>query len=160
MGSSSGIVRQPCGRINLKEVSAMEGLFEILMEQHGNELPLSTALLGLLHDAQNDQALWDGICRAIDEKDPAAASDFLVGVLKAAEFDETFIPLPVILVALHNAMGCTAIGNTLIPCTKYQFEIVKVGDTYTIAFFFEKCDHQRKAEASKNLRSEQNSSKL
>jgi len=138
----------------------MEGLFEILMEQYGNEPPLSTVLLDILRDAQKDQALWEGICRAIDEKDPAAASDFLVSVLKAAEFDETFIPLPVILVALHNAIGCSAIGNPLIPCTKYQFKVVNSGDSYTIAFFFEKCDHQRKAEASKNLRSEQNSSKL
>jgi len=119
----------------------MEGLFEALMEQHGNELPLSTVLLGLLREAQNDPALWEEICRAIDED--ASASDFLMGILKAAEYDETFIPLPILLVALHNALGCSAIGNTLIPCTKYQFRIVRNGDTYAIAFFSEECEHLR-----------------
>jgi len=138
----------------------MEGLFEILMEQYGNEPPLSTVLLDILRDAQKDPEFWEEICKAIDENDTASASDFLVSVLKAAEFDETFIPLPVILVALHNSIGCSAIGNPLIPCTKYQFKIVKVSDTYTIAFFFEKCDHQRKIEVNRHLRSGENSSKL
>ena len=124
----------------------MEGLFEVLIEQHGNELPLSTVLLSLLRDAQNDPTLWEEICKAIDDNDPASASDFLVGVLKAAEFDETFIPLPIILVALHNLLGCSAIGNTLIPCTKHQFKVVKIRDAYAIAFVAERCEHQRRLE--------------
>ena len=122
----------------------MEGLFEVLIEQHGNELPLSIVLLSLLRDAQNDPALWEELCKAIDEKDPASASDFLVGILKAAEFEETVIPLPIVLVALHNLLGCSAIGNTLIPCTKHQFRIIKVGDAYAIAFVAERCEHQRR----------------
>ncbi len=71
----------------------MEGLFEMLMEQHRNEPSLSSVILDFLRDAQKKPKLWSDIVMEIDPEDPAAASDFLAGVLRAAEFDETFIPI-------------------------------------------------------------------
>jgi hypothetical protein len=86
----------------------MEGLFEMLMEQHSNEPSLSSVILDFLRDAQKKPELWNKIVMEIDPEDPAAASDFLAGVLRAAEFDETFIPIHILIVALHNAIGCSA----------------------------------------------------
>ncbi len=120
----------------------MEGLFEMLMEQHGNEPSLSSVVLGWLRDAQGKPELWERVVMEIDPNDPAAASDFLAGVLRAAEFDETFIPIHILIVALHNAIGCSAKDPRLsIPCTRYQFKIIKSGDNYALGFVAEKCEH-------------------
>jgi hypothetical protein len=120
----------------------MEGLFEMLMEQHSNEPSLSSVILDFLRDAQKKPELWSDIVMEIDPENPAAASDFLAGVLRAAEFDETFIPIHILIVALHNAIGCSAKDPRLsIPCTRYQFRIIKVGDTYALAFEHERCKY-------------------
>ena len=120
----------------------MEGLFEMLMEQHGNEPALSSVILSLLREAQKEPELWNRIVTEIDPKNPAAASDFLAGVLRAAEFDETFIPIHILIVALHNAIGCSAKDPRLsIPCTRYHFKIIRVGDTYALAFAAERCPY-------------------
>jgi hypothetical protein len=120
----------------------MEGLFEMLMEQHGNEPSLSSVVLNWLRDAQEQPELWERVVMEIDPEDPAAASDFLAGVLRAAEFDETFIPIYILIVALHNAIGCSLKDPRLsIPCTRYQFKIIKVSDTYALAFEHERCKH-------------------
>jgi hypothetical protein len=120
----------------------MEGLFEMLMEQHGNEPSLSSVVLGWLRDAQEQPELWERVVMEIDPKDPAAASDFLAGVLRAAEFDETFIPIHILIVALHNAIGCSAADSKFpIPCTRYHFKIIRVGDTYALAFSAERCPY-------------------
>ena len=120
----------------------MEGLFEMLMEQYSNEPSLSSAILNFLRDAQKTPELWNRIVMEIDPENPAAASDFLAGVLRAAEFDETFIPIHILIVALHNAIGCSAKDPRLsIPCTRYQFRIIKVGDAYALAFEHERCKY-------------------
>jgi hypothetical protein len=120
----------------------MEGLFEMLMEQHGNEPSLSSVVLDWLRDAQEQPALWERVVMEIDPEDPAAASDFLAGVLRAAEFDETFIPIHILIVALHNAIGCSAADSKFpIPCTRYHFKIIRVGDTYALAFAAERCPY-------------------
>jgi hypothetical protein len=120
----------------------MEGLFEMLMEQHSNEPSLSSVILDFLRDAQKKPELWNKIVMEIDPEDHAAASDFLAGVLRAAEFDETFIPIHILIVALHNAIVCSAKDPRLsIPCTRYQFRIIKVGDTYALAFEHERCKY-------------------
>jgi hypothetical protein len=120
----------------------MEGLFEMLMEQYSDEPSLSSVVLGWLRDAQEQPELWEKVVREIDPKDPAAASDFLAGVLRAAEFDETFIPVHILIVAIHNAIGCSAKDPRLsIPCTRYQFKIIRFGDTYALAFFAERCPY-------------------
>ena len=121
----------------------MEGLFEMLMEQHSNEPSLSSVILGWLRYAQEQPELWERVVMEVDPKDPAAASDFLAGVLRAAEFDETFIPIHILIVALHNAIGCSAKDPRLsIPCTRYQFKIIKFGDNnYSLGFVAEKCKH-------------------
>jgi hypothetical protein len=120
----------------------MEGLFEMLMEQHSNEPSLSSVILDFLRDAQKKPELWNKIVMEIDPEDPAAASDFLAGVLQAAEFDETFIPIHILIVALHNAIGCSAADSKFpIPCTRYHFKIIRVGDTYALAFSAERCPY-------------------
>jgi hypothetical protein len=120
----------------------MEGLFEMLMEQYSDEPSLSSVILDFLRDAQKKPELWNRIVMEIDPENPAAASDFLAGVLRAAEFDETFIPIHILIVALHNAIGCSAKDPRLsIPCTRYQFRIIKVGDTYALAFEHERCKY-------------------
>jgi hypothetical protein len=120
----------------------MEGLFEMLMEQHGNELSLSSVVLNWLRYAQEQPALWEKVVIEIDPEDPAAASDFLAGVLRAAEFDETFIPIHILIVALHNAIGCSAADSKFpIPCTRYHFKIIRVSDTYALAFSAERCPY-------------------
>jgi hypothetical protein len=120
----------------------MEGLFEMLMEQHSNEPSLSSAILDFLRDAQRKPELWNEIVMEVDPEDPAAASDFLAGVLRAAEFDETSIPIHILIVALHNAIGCSAVDPRLpIPCTRYQFRITKSVDTYALAFMQARCGH-------------------
>jgi hypothetical protein len=120
----------------------MEGLFEMLMEQHGNEPSLSSVVLNWLRDAQEQPELWERVVMEIDPEDPAAASDFLAGVLQAAEFDETFIPIHILIVALHNAIGCSAADSKFpIPCTRYHFKIIRVGDTYALAFSAERCPY-------------------
>jgi hypothetical protein len=120
----------------------MEGLFEMLMEQHSNEPSLSSVILDFLTDAQTEPELWNRIVMEIDPENPAAASDFLAGVLRAAEFDETFIPIHILIVALHNAIGCSAKDPRLsTPCTRYHFKIVRFGDTYALAFFAERCPY-------------------
>jgi len=120
----------------------MEGLFEMLMEQHSNEPSLSSVVLDWLRYAQEQPALWERVIMEIDPEDPAAASDFLAGVLRAAEFDETFIPIHILIVALHNAIGCSAKDPRLsIPCTRYHFKIIRFGDTYALAFFAERCPY-------------------
>ena len=120
----------------------MEGLFEMLMEQHSNEPSLSSVVLDWLRDAQEQPALWERVVMEIDPEDPAAASDFLAGVLRAVEFDETFIPIHILIVALHNAIGCSAKDPRLsIPCTRYHFKIIRVGDTYALAFSAERCPY-------------------
>jgi hypothetical protein len=120
----------------------MEGLFEMLMEQHGNEPSLSSIVLNWLRDVQEQPELWKRVVMEVDPEDPAAASDFLAGVLQAAEFDEIFIPIHILIVALHNAIGCSAKDPRLsIPCTRYQFKIIKSGDNYALGFVAEKCEH-------------------
>jgi hypothetical protein len=120
----------------------MEGLFEMLMEQHSNEPSLSSVVLDWLRYVQEQPVLWEKVVMEIDPNDPAAASDFLAGVLQAAEFDETFIPIHILIVALHNAIGCSAKDPRLsIPCTRYQFKIIKSGDNYALGFVAEKCEH-------------------
>jgi hypothetical protein len=120
----------------------MEGLFEMLMEQHGNEPSLSSVVLDWLRYVQEQPALWERVIMEIDPEDPAAASDFLAGVLRAAEFDETFIPIHILIVALHNAIGCSAADSKFpIPCTRYHFKIIRVGDTYALAFSAERCPY-------------------
>ena len=124
----------------------MEGLFEMLMEQHSNEPSLSSAVLDWLRYVQEQPALWERVVMEIDPEDPAAASDFLAGVLRAAEFDETFIPIHILIVALHNAIGCSAADSKFpIPCTRYHFKIIRVGDTYALAFFAERCPYLQNA---------------
>ena len=120
----------------------MEGLFEMLMEQYSDEPSLSSVVLDWLRYAQKQPELWEKVVMEIDPKDPAAASDFLAGVLRAAEFDETFIPIHILIVALHNAIGCSAKDPRLsIPCTRYHFKIIRVGDTYALAFSAERCPY-------------------
>jgi len=120
----------------------MEGLFEMLMEQHSNEPSLSSVVLDWLRYVQEQPELWERVVMEIDPEDPAAASDFLAGVLRAAEFDETFIPIHILIVALHNAIGCSAADSKFpIPCTRYHFKIIRVGDTYALAFFAERCPY-------------------
>jgi len=120
----------------------MEGLFEMLMEQHSNEPSLSSAILDFLRDAQKTPELWNRIVMEIDPEDPAAASDFLAGVLRAAEFDETFIPIHILIVALHNAIGCSAKDpRFFVPCTRYHFKIIRVDDSYALTFVAERCLH-------------------
>ena len=120
----------------------MESLFEMLIEQHSNEPSLSSVILGWLRYAQEQPELWERVVMEVDPKDPAAASDFLAGVLRAAEFDETFIPIHILLVALHNAIGCSAKDPRLsTPCTRYHFKIIRVGETYALAFFAERCPY-------------------
>ena len=124
----------------------MEGLFEMLMEQHSNEPSLSSVVLDWLRYVQEQPALWERVVMEIDPEDPAAASDFLAGVLRAAEFDETFIPIHILIVALHNAIGCSAADSKFpIPCTRYHFKIIRVGDTYALAFFAERCPYLQNA---------------
>jgi hypothetical protein len=120
----------------------MEGLFEMLMEQHSNEPSLSSVVLDWLRYVQEQPELWRKVVMEIDSENPAAASDFLAGVLRSAEFDETFIPIHILIVALHNAIGCSAKDPRLsIPCTRYQFRIIKVGDAYALAFEHERCKY-------------------
>ncbi len=120
----------------------MEGLFEMLMERYSNEPSLSSVILNCLRDAQQKPEVWNKVVMEIDPENPAAASDFLAGGLRAAEFDETFIPIHILIVALHNAVGCSAKDPELpIPCTRYQFKIIKSGDNYALGFVAEKCEH-------------------
>jgi len=124
----------------------MEGLFEMMMGQHSNEPSLSSVVLDWLRYVQEQPELWERVVMEIDPKDPAAASDFLAGVLRAAEFDETFIPIHILIVALHNAIGCSAAGSdSSIPCTRYHFKIIRVGDTYALAFSAERCPYLQNA---------------
>jgi hypothetical protein len=101
-------------------------------------------VLDWLRYVQEQPVLWEKVVTEIDPNDPAAASDFIAGLLRAAEFDETFIPVHILIVALHNAIGCSAKDPRLsIPCTRYQFKIIKFGDNYALGFVAEKCEHVR-----------------
>jgi hypothetical protein len=112
------------------------------------------SLSDILREIMEDAAAWDAVCRELDPEAPGDAAQWLKEVANLGDDQALFASVPelaVILVALHNALGCALRASTSpfpqyahrLPCVHCHLRPIRGATGYALAFVDASCPHQK-----------------
>jgi len=120
------------------------------------------SLSDILREIMEDTAAWDAVCRELNSEAPGDAAQWLKEVANLGDDQALFASVPelaVILVALHNALGCAVHAATSpfpqyahrLPCVRCHLRPIRSATGYALVFVDANCPHRR--EPAKTRRS-------
>jgi hypothetical protein len=112
------------------------------------------SLSDILQEIMEDAAAWDAVCRELDPEAPSDAAQWLKEVTNFGDDQALFASVPelaIILVALHNALGCAVHAPTSpfpqyahrLPCVHCYLRPIRSATGYALAFVDASCPHQK-----------------
>jgi hypothetical protein len=112
------------------------------------------SLSDILREIMADATAWDAVCRELSPEAPSDAAQWLKEIASLGDDQALFasIPeLPVLLVALHNALGCAVHASTSpfpqyasrLPCVHCHLRPIRSATGYALAFVDADCPHRR-----------------
>jgi hypothetical protein len=112
------------------------------------------SLSDILREIMEDAAAWDAVCRELNSEAPSDAAQWLKEVANLGDDQALFASVPelaVILVALHNALGCAVHAPTSpfpqyahrLPCVHCHLRPIRGATGYALAFVDTSCPHQK-----------------
>jgi hypothetical protein len=112
------------------------------------------SLSDILREIMEDATAWDAVCRELDPEAPSDAAQWLKEVANLGDDQALFASVPelaVILVALHNALGCALHASTSpfpqyahrLPCVHCHLRPIRGATGYALAFVDASCPHQK-----------------
>jgi hypothetical protein len=112
------------------------------------------SLSDILREIIEDAAAWDAVCRELNPEAPGDAAQWLKEVANLGDDQALFASVPeltVILVALHNALGCAIYAPTSpfpqyasrLPCVHCYLRPIRSATGYALAFVDADCPHRR-----------------
>jgi hypothetical protein len=112
------------------------------------------SLSDILREIMEDAAAWDAVCRELNPEAPGDAAQWLKEVANLGDDQALFASVPelaVILVALHNALGCALYASTSpfpqyahrLPCVHCYLRPIRGATGYALAFVDANCPHRR-----------------
>jgi hypothetical protein len=112
------------------------------------------SLSDILREIMEDTAAWDAVCRELNSEAPSDAAQWLKEVANLGDDQALFASVPelaVILVALHNALGCAVHAPTSpfpqyahrLPCVHCHLRPIRGATGYALAFVDASCPHQK-----------------
>jgi hypothetical protein len=112
------------------------------------------SLSDILREIMEDAAAWDAVCRELNSEAPGDAAQWLKEVANLGDDQALFASVPelaVILVALHNALGCAVHAPTSpfpqyasrLPCVHCYLRPIRSVTGYALAFADADCLHRR-----------------
>jgi hypothetical protein len=112
------------------------------------------SLSDILREIMEDATAWDAVCRELNPETPSDAAQWLKEVANLGNDQALFVSVPelaVILVALHNALGCALHAFTSpfpqyahrLPCVHYHLRPIRSATGYALAFVDASCPHQK-----------------
>jgi hypothetical protein len=112
------------------------------------------SLSDILRDIVEDAAAWDAVCRELNSEAPGDAAQWLKEVANFGDDQALFASVPeltVILVALHNALGCAVHASTSpfpqyahrLPCVHCYLRSIRSATGYALVFVDANCPHRR-----------------
>jgi hypothetical protein len=112
------------------------------------------SLSDILREIMEDAAAWDAVCRELNSEAPGDAAQWLKEVANLGDDQALFASVPelaVILVALHNALGCAVHAPTSpfpqyahrLPCVHCHLRPIRGATGYALAFVDASCPHQK-----------------
>jgi hypothetical protein len=112
------------------------------------------SLSDILREIMEDTAAWDAVCRELNPEAPSDAAQWLKEVANLGDDQALFASVPelaVVLVALHNALGCAVHASTSpfpqyahrLPCVHCYLRPIRGATGYALAFVDANCPHRR-----------------
>jgi hypothetical protein len=112
------------------------------------------SLSDILREIMEDAAAWDAVCQELNPEAPGDAAQWLKEVASLGDDQALFASVPelaVILVALHNALGCAVHAFTSpfpqyahrLPCVHCYLRSIRSATGYALAFVDANCPHQK-----------------
>jgi hypothetical protein len=112
------------------------------------------SLSDILREIMEDAAAWDAVCRELNPEAPGDAAQWLKEVTNLGDDQALFVSVPevlVLLVALHNALGCAVHASTSpfpqyahrLPCVHCHLRPIRSATGYALAFVDASCPHQK-----------------
>jgi hypothetical protein len=112
------------------------------------------SLSDILREIMEDSTAWDAVCRELDPEAPSDAAQWLKEVANLGDDQALFASVPelaVILVALHNALGCALHASASpypqyahrLPCVHCYLRPVRGATGYALVFVNANCPHQK-----------------
>jgi hypothetical protein len=112
------------------------------------------SLSDILQEIMEDAAAWDAVCRELDPEAPSDAAQWLKEVTNFGDDQALFASVPelaIILVALHNALGCALHASTSpfpqyahrLPCVHCHLRPIRSATGYALVFIDANCPHQK-----------------
>jgi hypothetical protein len=112
------------------------------------------SLSDILREIMEDSTAWDAVCRELNPEAPGDAAQWLKEVANLGDDQALFASVPelaVILVALHNALGCAVHAPTSpfpqyahrLPCVHCHLRPIRGATGYALAFVDASCPHQK-----------------
>jgi hypothetical protein len=112
------------------------------------------SLSDILREIMEDATAWDAVCRELDPEAPSDAAQWLKEVANLGDDQALFASVPevlVLLVALHNALGCAVHASTSpfpqyahrLPCVHCHLGPIRGATGYALAFVDASCPHQK-----------------
>jgi hypothetical protein len=112
------------------------------------------SLSDILREIMEDAAAWDAVCRELNPEAPSDAAQWLKEVANLGDDQALFASVPevlVLLVALHNALGCAVHAPTSpfpqyasrLPCVHCYLRPIRSATGYALAFVDASCPHQK-----------------
>jgi hypothetical protein len=111
-------------------------------------------LSDILREIMEDAAAWDAVCRELNSEAPGDAAQWLKEVASLGDDQALFASVPelaVILVALHNALGCALHASASpfppyahrLPCVHCHLRPIRSATGYALVFVDANCPHQK-----------------
>jgi hypothetical protein len=112
------------------------------------------SLSDILREIMEDAAAWDAVCQELNPEAPGDAAQWLKEVASLGDDQALFASVPelaVILVALHNALGCAVHAFTSpfpqyahrLPCVHCHLRPIRSATGYALVFVDANCPHQK-----------------
>jgi hypothetical protein len=112
------------------------------------------SLSDILREIIEDAAAWDAVSRELNSEAPGDAAQWLKEVANLGDDQALFASVPelaVVLVALHNALGCAVHAPTSpfpqyahrLPCVHCHLRPIRGATGYALAFVDASCPHQK-----------------
>jgi hypothetical protein len=112
------------------------------------------SLSDILQEIMEDAAAWDAVCRELNSEAPGDAAQWLKEVANLGDDQALFASVAevlVLLVALHNALGCAVHASTSpfpqyahrLPCVHCHLRPTRSATGYALVFVDANCPHQK-----------------